>query len=289
MASPLVSVLITVYNRELYIAEAIESVLNSSYKDFEVIIVDDCSTDNSCKIALKYQQTDARIKVYLNEKNLGDYKNRNMASFYAKGKYIKYLDADDTIYPHGLQVMVEAMESNPNAVLGIQSIKREDKKPYPILVSPVEVFQEHFLNGGLLLAGPTGVILKREIFEFEGGFSGTRFIGDTELWLKLAMKYPIVKFQSSLIWWRMHSDQEMAKEKMTFQSTLKRYELDKSFLLSKQCPLVENERELAYKKLNRRYLVNLVHYFRSKKNVDVIVYFFKAKISLIDLFKSIFH
>lgn len=75
---PLVSVLMTAYNRDKFIAEAIESVLASSFKDLELIIVDDCSTDKTLDIAKTFQQIDTRIKVFRNEENLGDYTNRNI-------------------------------------------------------------------------------------------------------------------------------------------------------------------------------------------------------------------
>ena len=75
-------------------------MLASSYQDWELIIVDDVSTDTSAAIAKSYEKKDARIKVYVNEQtNLGDYPNRNKAASYAKGKYIKYLDADDIDIP----------------------------------------------------------------------------------------------------------------------------------------------------------------------------------------------
>ena len=115
MNNPIASILTTVYNREKYIAACIDSVLASSYQDWELIIVDDVSTDASVAIAQSYEQKDPRIKVYVNEKNLGDYPNRNKAASYAKGKYLKYLDADDIIYPHGLEVMVHTMEQFPEA------------------------------------------------------------------------------------------------------------------------------------------------------------------------------
>src|SRR5664279_4015758 len=95
---PLVSVLMTAYNREKYIAEAIESVLSSTYTNFELIIVDDGSKDNTVNIARRYELQDSRIKVYINTTNLGDYPNRNHAAGFAIGKYIKYIDADDAIY-----------------------------------------------------------------------------------------------------------------------------------------------------------------------------------------------
>src|SRR5690606_2521559 len=101
MSTPLVSVLMTVYNREKYIAEAIKSVLASTYQNWELIIVDDQSMDNSVAIAQSFAQKDPRIQVHVNKENLGDYPNRNRAASYAKGKYLKYVDSDDLIYPYG--------------------------------------------------------------------------------------------------------------------------------------------------------------------------------------------
>jgi glycosyltransferase involved in cell wall biosynthesis len=124
--SPLVSVLTTVYNREKYLAACIESVLACSFQDWEMIIIDDQSKDSSVAIAQQYADQDRRIHVYVNETNLGDYPNRNQAAVYAKGKYLKYLDADDLIYPHGLEIMVETMEAHPECALGISLEVAED-------------------------------------------------------------------------------------------------------------------------------------------------------------------
>ena len=126
----LVSVLTTSYNRADFIGEAIESVLASTFTDFEYIIVDDCSTDNTFEIAKSYAEKDTRIRVFQNEQNLGDYPNRNKAASYATGKYIKYLDSDDVMYAHCLEVMVSAMEKFPEAGLGMSS-HSEEGEPYP--------------------------------------------------------------------------------------------------------------------------------------------------------------
>lgn len=206
--SPLVSVLMTVYNREKYIAEAIESVINSSYQNWELIIVDDQSKDRSVAIARKYERQDSRIKVYINERNLGDYPNRNRAASYAKGKYLKYLDSDDLIYPHGLEVMINAMERFPAAILGISWSKNELSKPYPIEVYPQMVYKQQFIGTGFFATGPTGTIINREKFMALNGLSNIRYIGDFASWLKFSQKYSIVLFQPGLIWWRQHEEQE---------------------------------------------------------------------------------
>ena len=215
-ASPIVSILTTVYNREKYIAACIDSVLASSYQNWELIIVDDVSSDASVAIARAYEQKDARIKVYVNEKNLGDYPNRNKAASYAKGKYLKYLDADDIIYPHGLEIMANTMEQFPEAALGISQKVAEDIKPYPFVMQPKETFTREFLMRGVLGLGPTGTIIRRDVFETLGGFTGTRYIGDTEMWYKIALTYPVVKMQDELIFWRQHDDQEITKGQESF-------------------------------------------------------------------------
>jgi len=211
MNNPIASILTTVYNREKYIAACIDSVLASSYQDWELIIVDDVSSDGSVYIARAYEQKDPRIKVYVNEKNLGDYPNRNKAASYAKGKFLKYLDADDLIHPHGLEIMVYTMEQFPEAALGISQKVVEDVKPYPFVMKPKETFTREFLKRGVLGLGPTGTIIRRDAFEKLGGFTGTRYIGDTEMWYKLALVYPVVKMEDNLIFWRQHDDQEITK------------------------------------------------------------------------------
>src|SRR5579862_7767811 len=144
---PFVSVLMTAYNREKYVAEAIESVLKSSYKNFELIIVDDRSSDNTLAVAKKYEQNDSRVRIYLNEKNLGDYPNRNQAASYAQGKYLKYVDADDYIYPWGLELMVRMMEQHPEAGWGLCSLPQVVERPYPFVLDSREAFLHHY--GGL--------------------------------------------------------------------------------------------------------------------------------------------
>ena len=258
MSKPTVSILTTVYNREKYIAECIESVLASSYHDWELIIVDDVSTDTSVAIAKSYEKKDARIKVYVNAQNLGDYPNRNKAASYAKGKYIKYLDADDIIYPHGLEIMVYTMEQFPEAGLGISQKVVEDENPYPFLMQPKETFTREFLMRGVLGLGPTGTIIRRDAFETLGGFTGTRYIGDTELWYKIALTYPVVKMEDDLIFWRQHDDQEITKGQESFFYLENAFKLKLNTLNNKELPLTAPERHVALKKLIKRFSRNLL-------------------------------
>ena len=254
---PIVSILTTVYNRDKYFAACIDSVLASTYQDWELIIVDDVSIDGSVAIARAYEQKDARIKVYVNEKNLGDYPNRNKAASYAKGKYIKYLDADNIIYPHGLEVMAHTMEQFPEAALGISQKVVEDVKPYPFIMQPKETFTREFLQRGVLGLGPTGTIIRRDVFEKLGGFTGTRYIGDTEMWYKIALTYPVVKMQDELIFWRQHDDQEITKGQDSFFYLENAFKLKLNTLQKKELPLGAPERQMALKKLTHRFSRNI--------------------------------
>ena len=253
MINPKISILTTVYNREKYLVACIDSVLASSYQDWELIIVDDVSTDTSLAIAKSYEKKDARIKVYVNDKNLGDYPNRNKAASYAKGTYLKYLDADDIIYPHGLEIMVNTMEQFPEAALGISQKVVEDVKPFPFVMQPKETFTREFLMRGVLGLGPTGTIIRRDAFEKLGGFTGTRYIGDTEMWYKLALAYPVVKMEDELIFWRQHDDQEITKGQESFFYLENTFKLKLNTLNNKELPLEAPVRQVALKKLKKRF------------------------------------
>ncbi len=206
---PLVSVLMTSYNREAFITEAIESVLSSGYPNFEFIVVDDCSTDRTVAIARRYEANDKRMVVYVNETNLGDYVNRNKAMSFANGKYIKYLDSDDIIYQFSLDIFVQGMEKFPEAAVGIMSGVSQDEKPYPLMLQPAESYHYHFYKRGLFNTGPSALIFNAAKIKEIGGFSGKRYVGDTEINLRLAARWPIVLLPSSLIFWRKHEGQEI--------------------------------------------------------------------------------
>ncbi|HWK05467.1 MAG TPA: glycosyltransferase family 2 protein [Puia sp.] len=209
MDSPLVSVLMTAYNREKFIAEAIESVLESSFTDLELIIVDDGSSDSTVSIAQSYAGKDSRVKVYINESNLGDYPNRNRAASYARGKYLKYLDSDDLLYRHGLAAFVDFMEGDQEVAMGISYRKNLTHRPFPVIMGPRESLRYHFFTEGFLDCAPTGTIIRRDCFEKLGRFSGKRMIGDLEFGLKTAIHYKVMILPPALAFWRNHGDQEV--------------------------------------------------------------------------------
>lgn len=117
MAEPPISVIMPVYNAEKFLDESIESILNQTFKDFEFIIIDDGSTDNSLKIIRKYKKKDKRIKVLINKKNQGIAETRNKGLRIAKGKYIVTFDADDISLQKRLQIQYYFLERNQNIFL----------------------------------------------------------------------------------------------------------------------------------------------------------------------------
>jgi glycosyltransferase involved in cell wall biosynthesis len=109
---PLVSVITPAYNAEKYIESTINSVIQQKYKNWEMIIIDDCSKDNTYEIIKKCAREDSRIKIEKNERNLGVSDTRNKGINLAKGKYISFLDADDLWHKDKLEKQIKFMEKN---------------------------------------------------------------------------------------------------------------------------------------------------------------------------------
>lgn len=126
--NPLLSVVMPVYNAEQYVTQAVESILNQTYKKFEFIIIDDASTDSTFKILRDFKKIDKRIILIRNKENLGVTKSLNKAVAKALGKYIVRMDADDWSYPERFELQVELMEKNPNVVVSGSYVEVCDSK-----------------------------------------------------------------------------------------------------------------------------------------------------------------
>ena len=284
---PLVSVLMTAYNRENYISEAIESVLSSTYKNFELIIVDDCSNDKTVSIAKAFERIDSRVKLYINEKNLGQFPNRNKAASYAKGKYIKYLDSDDKILDYGLAYCVEQMEKYPEAGLGMYDLY-ERKESLSTCWSSEEIIREHFFVRQQLSIGPSGTIIRRDIFEETGKFD-TRFGVPSDMFfnIRLASFYPIVLLPLPCVYYRRHDGQEI-NNRMDYLKF--GYLYFKELLTKVKLPLKKNEIKYLYQKMNKRHSVNLSKYLLKTRNLSVTLKVMKeTDFSALDYLVSFFH
>lgn len=245
MSECLVSVLMTSYNREQYIEPAIQSVLASTYKNFELLFCDDRSSERNVEIARKYEKIDSRVKVFVNDINLGDYPNRNQVASYAKGKYLKYVDSDDLIYPWGLELMVNMMEKFPEAGFGICSLNQDKEKIFPFCLEPEAAYKYHYLGPGLFHKAPLSTIIRRDIFEAVGGFKPLRMVGDYEMWHRLAQSYSIVLMPHGMVWYRTHNAQELNNYKK-FRD--KYFEIKMEYLQSASTPLSSVDKKLAINK-----------------------------------------
>ena len=236
--NPGISVLMTTYNRERYVEAAIRSVLASTFSDFELIVVDDGSTDRTAAIVAQLAAEDHRVALHINPQNLGDYPNRNRAASLAKGKYLKYVDADDLIYPWGLQILWECMEKHPDAGWGLCSLVQDKQRIYPFVLNPLEAYRYHYLGPGLFHKAPLSSIIKRIVFKDVGGFRHDRMVSDNEMWHRLALHHNVVLINQGVVWYRTHDTQE-SNEINKFERL---YEaIRREYLAHPDCPLTNKE------------------------------------------------
>jgi glycosyltransferase involved in cell wall biosynthesis len=258
MSQPAVSILVTVYNREAYLAACLESILASTWDDFEVVVVDDGSTDGSVAIATEYASRDPRVRFFQNDSNLGDYPNRMRAAELARGRYIKYVDSDDLIYCHSLAIMMEAMEAHPAAGFGLSHSSPEDDQPYPWMLSPPDAWKKEFLGSGCLSCGPSGAIIRRDAFFEAKGFRDWGVLSDIDLWYRMSARFPVVLLPPGLVWWRRHGAQEFARDEADMFYLEKGHALAVDALTSAACPLSEAERHAALARARQHHARRLM-------------------------------
>lgn len=238
---PKVSVVVTAYNREKYIAHAIESVLAQTFTDFELIVVDDCSRDNTAAIARSYE-SDPRVRVYVNGSNLGQFPNRNRAATYARGEFLKPHDSDDILYPHCLEVMTKALDGEPQAAFAVSCFKRWIGGPCPILSTPAMTYRRDLLGAeGIMWAAPGHLLFRTNVFRNLGCFPELGAFSDSVFLVEACAKVNVVLVPGDLFWYRAHPDQEpVAPEDWALRCGAMWKMLE-----SKDCPLAGPELEQA--------------------------------------------
>ena len=123
-----VSIIVPIYNASRYLSRSVESILNQSYENLEIILIDDCSTDNSKEIIKKYALKDTRIKPFYSEVNQGVSKSRNMGLKSVSGDYVVFIDADDYIVKDMIKIMVEkAIKYNSDLIDSYHLVIYNDK------------------------------------------------------------------------------------------------------------------------------------------------------------------
>ena len=265
----LVSVLMTAFNREKYISEAIESVLASTYSNFELIILDDCSTDATVAIARNYELKDERVKVYVNNTNLGQFPNRNKIASLASGNYIKYFDSDDIMYDFCLQVMIDSMLQFPEAAAGSELQVNDGSIALPIQFLPRQAYINHFFYGNpLLFVGPSGSIIKKSAFDNAGGFDEhIGILADTLLMLKIAAVTPVVGIRKDLFYWRRHDEQVTIGQDDWLEMQQQRFEINSKAMNFASALFTNKELSILKRNLKNILMRNLFKRVLGKRNL----------------------
>lgn len=207
---PKISLIMSVYNGEDYLEEAIESVLNQTFRDFELIIINDCSTDSTSQILERFAQQDCRVKVHTNEVNLRLPSSLNKAISVAQGKYIARMDADDICLPDRLEKQFAFMEANPEVALS--SCRYMTLKNGHIASGGCGGQCDHeYIKALLLVTNPIlhpGIIAKAEAIRTLGYDKNFTCTEDLELWTRFVMAgYEIKLLPEYLMLYRLHDKQ----------------------------------------------------------------------------------
>lgn len=271
MNTPRVSVIMTVYNGEKYIAEAIESLLNQSMPDFELLIVNDGSTDKTTDVVKKY--TDPRIRLIENEVNKGSIFSRNRAVKESCASYIAILDSDDVALPRRFEVEINFLDNHPDfGVVGTavevideygkpKNVVWKNKLP-PEMIPATLLFQNYFANSSVMFrksAMPSEENLYRDMNPAD----------DYDLWLRLDKKWKMWNVSEILTKYRVHGNQmtmydsERGREKVkqmvstALQQKLDIAITDEEYQVHRTNFGFEAENPLAYFDLREKWLLKL--------------------------------
>lgn len=208
--NPLVSVIIPTYNRGWIVKEAVDSVLSQSFVDFELIVVDDGSTDNTQDILNKYKNN---IKALKNN-NQGVSAARNKGIALASGRFIAFLDSDDLWLPDKLSMQVNFFNTNKKALIcqteeiWIRNNVRVNPKKRHKKLSGM-IFEPSLC---LCMVSPSAVMIKRELFEAVGLFDESLpACEDYDLWLRISSRYPVYLIDTPLIIKRGGHDDQLSQ------------------------------------------------------------------------------
>ena len=200
----LVSVVIPCYNHAQFLQQAIESVLAQSYSNFEIIVVDDGSTDDTAEVVRRCSPV-----RYVYQENAGRSSARNTGLRDSRGEFLVFLDADDRLLPHALGVGVSCMREHPECAFVSGHCRVIDSNG-AILPSPrqLQVENEHYLKllrGGSYIWNPAVVLYQQQIFDFVHGFDPAVMpVEDYDLYLRITRDFPVYSHNQVIAEYRQH-------------------------------------------------------------------------------------
>ena len=277
--TPAISLIMSVYNGEDYLSEAIDSVLGQSFTDWELIVINDCSTDSTGEILSKYAALDPRVKVHTNEVNLRLPSSLNKALGLAQGKYVGRMDADDICLPSRLQKQFDFMESHPDVDLSSCRFMTLKNGAYSSGGCGGKSDRSS-IEALLLVTNPIlhpGIIAKAEAIKELGYDKNFTCTEDMELWTRFVLAGKKVEILSEyLMIYRLHDKQitETTLEKQRKEVIA----VQKNYLSQMLCGMTEEQED---------FYINGV-YFRRNPDVNEFCRFYKwaksanAKVKKID-------
>lgn len=216
MTQPQITVALPVYNGEQYIAIAIKSVLTQTFSDFELLILDNCSTDHTLEIIRTF--SDPRIRLIVNPKNLGMIGNWNLAVSLATGKYIKILSHDDLLAPSCLAEQIDGFLKYPSQNIGIVTCKKRIINESGAVVMPGfglfgltriingrRAIKKTIRAGRNIIGEPSVVLLDAKLLRASGDFEQPQFTPDIKMWFKILKQSNLLFVNKNLASYRISS------------------------------------------------------------------------------------
>jgi len=220
MSKPLVSVIMPVYNTKQWVWEAIESILNQTFKEFEFIIVDDCSTDWSYEICEEYAKKDNRIKLYRNEKNWGVAYTKNRLIWLTTTEYLASQDSDDVSFLDRLELEYKFLEEHKNyAVVWWNNIIIDEEGKVIWNRKYSDDIRSVILKKSPV-SHPTTMMRKND-FLAVWWYSKVKYVEDYDLWIKLYSEwYKIKNINKNLLKYRIRKWAQKGHVKETIKWTI---------------------------------------------------------------------
>lgn len=281
---PLVSIIMTAYNREKYIAEAIESVLNNTYPNYELIIVDDHSTDQTINIVKSYLSKSHKIKFFQNEVNLGDYPNRNRGVSCAKGEFISFVDSDDKLHPDTIKTLINNLTIKPD--FNFAMTWQHSKERFEL--SGFDALRKHFFEFNFLNIGPGETFFRKSFFDKIGGYP-TKYGPANDMYFNLKVcSFSKIHFEPfEFIYYRRHDGQEINNN---YGYLYNNYNYLNDALQELNLNLTHSEIKLLLKKNKRRFILNALNYLLKTGNFKKTFQAFqKTKMTIMDIVDGILH
>lgn len=202
---PLISVVMSVYNGEKYLQDAVDSILQQTFPDFEFLIINDGSTDSTSKMLEEFSKRDNRIKTIENEHNIGLTSSLNKGIMMAEGKYIARMDADDLSLSSRLEKQLEFLEQNPSHIaVGSSFYQIDDKSKITSFVSVLsddKKIKNCLKSQNWLCHG--SVLMRKDIFWECGGYDERfKYSQDYDLWLRMSERFRLSNIPEPLYYWR---------------------------------------------------------------------------------------